>query len=162
MCLLNRWAVPCGKGIPQGYSSSDILAKIYLDPVDRGMVNAGFKHLRYVDDIRVFCRTSLEAKQALLKLNDLVRRRGLNLQSAKTRIIKASDARIEIDGVSPLIQTISQQIAKELREAGGMAASYGSLKDIERFLERTPDAPPPEILERAFSENFIASGDGFR
>src|SRR5262249_26538754 len=148
MDLLNRWAVPRGKGIPQGYSGSDILAKLYMDPVDRGMRNYGFKHLRYVDDIRVFCKSSLEAKQALLRLNDLVRKRGLNLQSAKTKIIKASEARVEIDGVSPLIQTISQQLAKELREAGGDAAQYGSLRDIERFLEGNPDAPPPEILER--------------
>jgi Reverse transcriptase (RNA-dependent DNA polymerase) len=161
MSLLNRWALPRGKGIPQGYSGSDVLSKVYLDPVDRGMRNAGFKHLRYVDDIRVFCKTSLEAKQALLLLNDLVRKRGLNLQSAKTKIIKASEARIEIDGVSPLIQSISLQIAKELREVSGGVASYGSLKDIDRFLQQHPYAPPPEILERAFSENFIASGDGF-
>jgi hypothetical protein len=161
MELLNRWAVPRGKGIPQGYSASDILAKVYLDPVDRGMKNAGFVHLRYVDDIRVFCKTSLEAKRALFTLNDLVRKRGLNLQSAKTEIIRASDARVEIDGVTPLIQSISQQLGKELQDLTGGASPYGSLKDIELFHEQYPLNDPPEILERAFSENFIASGDNF-
>lgn len=159
--MLNRWAIPRGKGIPQGYSGSDILAKLYLDPVDRGMRNAGFRHLRYVDDIRVFCKTSLEAKQALLKLSDLIRTRGLNLQTGKTRIVRATEARQEIDGVSPLIQSITQQIAKELRDISPAARGYGTLKDIERVLERHPEAPPPEILERAFAENFPASGDEF-
>src|SRR5205814_4488384 len=52
MPSLNRWSHPRGKGIPQGYSASDILAKIYIAPVDRGLRNAGFTHLRYVDDMR--------------------------------------------------------------------------------------------------------------
>jgi hypothetical protein len=59
-----------------------------------------------VDDIRIFCKTNLEAKRSLLKLNELVRRRGLNLQTAKTKILRADEAEHEIDGISPLIQSI--------------------------------------------------------
>lgn len=43
---LRRWAHPRNKGIPQGYSASDILAKIYINTVDTGLRNAGFRHLR--------------------------------------------------------------------------------------------------------------------
>jgi hypothetical protein len=103
----------------------------------------------------------LEAKKALLKLNDLVRMRGLNLQSGKTRIIKATEARLEIDGVAPQIRSITAQIAKELRELGGSTRNSGTLQDIERFLERNPESPPPEILERAFTDNFLAQSEGF-
>jgi hypothetical protein len=155
MKYIGRWIGPRGKGIPQGYSASDILAKLYMDPVDRGMKNAGFHHLRYVDDIRVFCRTKLEAKHALLKLNELVRNRGLNLQSSKTRILKTEEAKREIDGVAPQLRSISAQIAKEIKEMGAAGVVYGTLHDLEKFLARNPDAPPPEILERAFSENFL-------
>ena len=161
MTYLGRWAGPRGKGIPQGYSASDILAKLYMDPVDRGLKNAGFKHLRYVDDIRVFCRTMLEAKQALLKMNELIRNRGLNLQSGKTRISKADEARHEIDGVAPQIHGITTQIAKELKELGGVGMIYGTLQDLEWYLEQKPDAPPPEILERAFTDNFLSRTDEF-
>jgi hypothetical protein len=66
MSLLNRWAQPRGKGIPQGYSAGDILAKIYLNPIDRALRNQSFTHLRYVDDIRIFCKTRLEAKSVCL------------------------------------------------------------------------------------------------
>lgn len=161
MTYLARWAGPRGKGIPQGYSASDILAKLYLDSVDRGLKNAGFTHLRYVDDIRVFCRTMLEAKQALLKLNELLRNRGLNLQSGKTRILKAEEAKHEIDGVAPQIRSITAQISKELKQLGFLGLIYGTLRDLERYLARNPDAPPPEILERAFADNFLSRNDSF-
>ncbi|MBM3790997.1 MAG: hypothetical protein FJW35_11710 [Acidobacteria bacterium] len=81
MRCLNRWSRPRGRGIPQGYSASDLLAKLYLNPVDQGLKNSGFSHLRYVDDIRVFCSSKLEAKRALLRVTDLLRQRGLIPQS---------------------------------------------------------------------------------
>jgi len=161
MTYLGRWAGPRGKGIPQGYSASDVLAKLYMDPVDRGLRSVGFSHLRYVDDFRVFCRSMREAKQALLKLNELVRIRGLNLQSGKTKILSADQARHVIDGVAPTIKAITAEIARELKELGGGGLIYGTLQDLERYLARNPDGHPPEILERAFTENFLLTGDGF-
>jgi hypothetical protein len=53
MCL-NRWAQVTGRGIPQGISASDIIAKLYLNSVDLNLRAEGFRHLRYVDDVRVF------------------------------------------------------------------------------------------------------------
>lgn len=66
---LNKWAEPRGRGIPQGISASDLLAKLYLDPLDRRLERERFNHIRYVDDIRVFCGSHLEAKRALAKLS---------------------------------------------------------------------------------------------
>jgi hypothetical protein len=149
MTCLNRWSQPRGKGIPQGYSASDILAKVYVNPVDQGLRNAGFVHLRYVDDVRVFCRSNLEAKRALLKLNELIRIRGLNLQTAKTYILQADEAKSEIDGVSPVIRSIQTQIAEELS-----IGPYASVFEIEALLSANPDSPTPEVLERAFAEGF--------
>jgi hypothetical protein len=130
---LNRWAHPRGKGIPQGYSASDILAKVYMDPIDRALRNEGFTHLRYVDDIRVFCKSSLEAKHALLTLNDAIRKRGLNLQSAKTDILRADDARHRIDGITPLIHSIGAELTKELRAVAKLTGPYGTLDDMREL-----------------------------
>ena len=77
---LNRWSHPRAKGISQGYSSSDILAKIYLNTVDRRLSTSGFTHLRYNDDFRIFCSSALAAREALLELNILLHNRGLNPQ----------------------------------------------------------------------------------
>ena len=84
---LNRWGVIPGRGLPQGYSPSDILAKVYLNPIDRAIVDEGFDYIRYVDDIRVFCSDFANSKQALLFLTQALRRRGLNLQTSKTEMM---------------------------------------------------------------------------
>lgn len=150
---LNRWAQPRGKGIPQGYTAADILAKLYLAPVDTNLRNEGFQHLRYVDDIRVFCRTHREAQSALLLLTDLLRGRGLNVQSAKTFIRDAEQAEREIDGVSPIIAGIQNELLEEIRDQF-VDSGYGTVADLERLTAQDPDHPPLEVLERAFAEYF--------
>ena len=62
---LNRWSMIKGRGIPQGLSASDFLAKVYLARVDQALADLGYSHLRYVDDIRIFCSDRGEAKRAL-------------------------------------------------------------------------------------------------
>jgi hypothetical protein len=150
---LNRWAQPRGKGIPQGFSAADILAKIYLSSVDRNLRNEGFDHLRYVDDVRIFCQTHGEAQRALLTLTDLLRVRGLNVQSAKTYIAEAECALREIDGIGPVISQIQDDLLEEIRaEAAG---AYGTVADLERLSEENPESPPVEVLERAFEQHFL-------
>jgi hypothetical protein len=161
MSLLNRWAQPRAKGIPQGFSAGDILAKIYLNPIDRALRNGGFTHLRYVDDIRIFCKTRLEAKRGLLLLNDLMRKRGLNLQSAKTKILRADEAAREIDGVTPLIRAIESDLVTEMREGLSSAPSSITVSDIEQFFREGPEGPRPEVLEQAFQDNFGSSLEHF-
>lgn len=135
---LKRWSHPRDKGIPQGLSASDLLAKIYLNPIDRRLRNAGFKHLRYVDDIRIFCRNSLEAKRALLTLSELLRIRGLNVQTAKTEILRTDEARRKIDGVASVIEAIQTELSEELRSALSIEHSYASLAEIESAVAIDP------------------------
>jgi len=67
--LLNTWSDErvSGYGLPQGPPASSFLADIYLDYVDRQMENYA-NYYRYMDDIRIFCRTEIEAKKALKEL----------------------------------------------------------------------------------------------
>ncbi|MDB4913776.1 MAG: hypothetical protein JWM95_1420, partial [Gemmatimonadetes bacterium] len=76
---LGRWAAINGRGIPQSCNPSHLLAKIYLNVVDRGLFDAGFSHARYVDDTRIFCADRAETKRALLYFTTALRRRGLSL-----------------------------------------------------------------------------------
>lgn len=152
---LNRWAQPRGKGIPQGYTAADLLAKIYLSSCDHNFRNDGFDHLRYVDDIRVFCRNFQEAQKAILRLTELLRVIGLNLQTAKTVIRSADDALLKIDGVKATITGIHT----ELLEAVGGA--YGTIADLERAVELDPGNASVEVLEIAFVENFLEGGREF-
>jgi hypothetical protein len=150
---LNRWAQPRGRGIPQGYTAANILAKLYLAPIDTNLRNQGFRHLRYVDDIRVFCRTHREAQRALLLLTDLLRGRGLNVQAAKTFIREADQAAREIDGVSPISAEIQDELVEEIRDQF-VDAGYGTVSDLVRLTAQDPEHPPLEVLEKAFAEYF--------
>jgi hypothetical protein len=154
---LNRWAEPRGKGIPQGRSASDILAKLYLDTIDHNLRHEGFSYLRYVDDIRIFCKDLREAKRALLKLSELLRLRGLNIQSAKTRIYRSDEASREIDGVSRVIEHIHQELREEIQAYAG--GEYATVDQLEELTAANPDRPPLEVLERAFCSHFIDAED---
>jgi RNA-directed DNA polymerase len=74
------------KGTPQGAVISPLLANVYLHPVDLAMKQAGFRSVRYADDMVVLCRTREEAEAALVKLRELIEERGLQLHPDKTRL----------------------------------------------------------------------------
>lgn len=155
MRCLGRWADPRGKGIPQGYSASDILAKVYVSPIDQALRDQGFRHLRYVDDIRIFCRDGIEAKQALMCFESLVRRRGLNVQGAKTKMLSRDEARREIDGVNPIIREIEEELRLEIGGNHPIDAPYGTLKEISDFIRESGTVPHVSVLERAFRRFFL-------
>jgi hypothetical protein len=136
-CLRN-WALPRNEGIPQGYSASDILAKLYLDGVDRNLRNDAFQHVRYVDDIRIFCRTKLEARKAIRRLTAHLYPRGLNLQSSKTQILDTRAARRKFDGVDEIIEDLNKKLAQELIESGG---GYVTPNEVLKALSERPGPP---------------------
>ena len=151
---LNRWAQPRAKGIPQGYTSSDILAKLYLNTVDRSLSTSGFNYLRYNDDFRLFCPSVISARKALLDLNILLQNRGLNLHPSKTDIVESQAARRRIEGVIPKIQSVQNRLQQELVEISEDAGPYATLADIRRTASRFPNASPPEVLEQTFQKHF--------
>ena len=144
---LNRWAPINNKGIPQGQSPSDILAKLYLNSVDLGLKNSGFTHLRYVDDLRIFCKTKTEAKNVLILLSQLLRKRGLNLQSAKTSILNSIDANVEIESIFPIIHRVANQLREEAIKV--VSSFYGV--EYEYY---DPDAEISEDSEKVIEEAF--------
>lgn len=74
------------RGTPQGAVISPLLANIYLHPVDLAMRRAGYRLVRYADDMVVMCRTRQQAEAALTRLRELIEERGLELHPDKTRI----------------------------------------------------------------------------
>lgn len=74
------------QGTPQGAVISPLLANVYLHPVDVAMREAGYRLVRYADDMVVLCGTREEAEAALVKLGELIEERGLQLHPDKTRI----------------------------------------------------------------------------
>lgn len=156
---LRRWSIPRLKGIPQGYTASDVLAKVYLHPIDQALRNDGFDHLRYVDDMRVFCQSQLNAKRAVIRLTELMSQRGLNLQSAKTKIRTKTEAKPEIEGIAEKLQDVNQKLLTEIK---GATAEGKYIPDYVLFSflakKKSLDSPP-EVLEKTFDESFSTSSD---
>ncbi len=85
------------EGTPQGGPLSPLLANIYLNPVDWMMNEAGYRMVRYADDLVVLCRNRQEAEEALRKLKDWVQANGLSLNPEKTRMVDMSQPREYFD-----------------------------------------------------------------
>jgi retron-type reverse transcriptase len=82
-------------GLPQGPSASSFLGDIYLDNVDREMeIEKGY--IRYMDDIRIFCKTKTDAKLALIKIIKSLRKYKLNINAKKTRILIKNEVEKEL------------------------------------------------------------------
>ena len=106
---LNTWTVN-EIGIPQGNDTSSFLANVYLDEIDKGMLEAGFKYFRYMDDIRVYCKTEDECHDALIKITQLLRDRNLHLSGGKTKILDKSSYYEETQVNERLMQAINYNV----------------------------------------------------
>jgi len=82
------------RGLPVGPSASILLAEVCLADVDAFISRKGYRHTRYVDDFRLFCKNYEEALQALHDLSlYLFTAHRLSLQSNKTSIISKEEFR---------------------------------------------------------------------
>lgn len=114
-CLF-AWAKDKENGIPQGYTTSSILAEVYLDSIDKQLDREGYIHTRFADDMRIFCSSHKNAVEALHFLTRECRKKGLNLQTAKSDIIKKEDAIRMINGINPTINDIDENIKQSLKD----------------------------------------------
>lgn len=112
--------------------------------------------MRYVDDTHIFCRSRLEAKAALRRLIELLHRRGLNVQSAKTKILTRAEAQPLIDGITPTIEQIHRQLIDEIEIEFQDAGPYIGPSKLAILLGES-EGTPVEVIERSFSESFLSA-----
>ena len=113
----------------------------------------GISYIRYVDDMRIFAMEVPECKKALMFLTQALRRRGLNLQSAKTVILPAQTARTKIEGIAPIIGAVHKKYKDLLAEIVETIGPYATIAEIEANVN--PDDAPLKVVRDAFRENFI-------
>jgi excisionase family DNA binding protein len=90
--MFSMWAIVPGIGIPQGPNASRLLGNLYLLPVDRAMIDAGYHYLRYMDDIRIVGKSKTEVIAGMRLLERECRRRGLAVSAAKTKLLHGQPA----------------------------------------------------------------------
>lgn len=151
--ILAAWAQPAGRGIPQGITASDILAKLYLDSFDQTLVAEGIRFTRYVDDVRIFCDSEAEAKRTLVRVLDLLRQRGLQVQSKKTHIAPASAALAEIESVAPTVRNIQMRYTRKVVSRIG-GDPYMPIFEIDDIIEENPDEMALAVISDEVDELF--------
>ncbi len=120
-------------GIPQGPIASDFLSECFLLSIDKEL-SKSFKYIRYVDDIRLFGKTELDVRRAVVRLEILCRNKGLIPQVKK--------------------YTISD--VGSLKAAVGMLPSLAP-PDIDRESEK-PDVLPTKQALRIFQSSLGRDG----
>jgi len=94
---LQRWCYQQGHGLPQNRDASSFLANILMLPIDEEMLNRGYTYYRYVDDIRIATTNRYAARAALQDLIVELRKLGLNVNSAKTKILEPGMQEYEVE-----------------------------------------------------------------
>ncbi|UYZ62317.1 RNA-directed DNA polymerase [Hymenobacter weizhouensis] len=148
---LGTWSQVPARGLPQGCVPSDILAKLYLNSVDKFLYNQGYKHCRYVDDFRIFCTSLTQAKQAIVDLTKALRKKGLSLHSSKTKIYDAEQATYDFAYIPNIINNVNEQIKAKKKEEVVEPSAPGS--DIEDPID--PKDAPIGIIKSTFNDFFV-------
>ena len=96
--MLRTWAAVDGVGLPQGPNASRLLGNLYIIPVDRAMLDAGWNYSRYFDDVRIVTSTKGQAVEAVRRFQKECRDRGLIVSSGKTELLYGDEARKTLEG----------------------------------------------------------------
>lgn len=91
--MLRAYSTSHYSGMPQNCEPFSYLCSAFLDFLDKELEAKSLKHFRYVDDIRVACKTMEDAKKAIVNIVRSLRTAHLNLSSAKTDIIPVNSAK---------------------------------------------------------------------
>ncbi len=90
--MLFRFAEGTSYGIPVGPPASRLLGEAVLIDVDSTLVSFDIDFIRYVDDFVIFADTPTNAEYGIRVLGEtLFRNHGLTLQTAKTKVMTASE-----------------------------------------------------------------------
>lgn len=152
--LLNTFLRSCApsdySGIPQNYDPSSYLASAFLDFLDKELEATGIKHFRYVDDIKVVCRSKKDAKQAIVKLIHSLRRFNLNLATHKTEIWNRNEPKFLkfVQDFPPILKRTDFAVSKKVQRQVNQCLNQ-LVVDLKQMIRRTAN-PLDERLFRAY------------
>ena len=135
---LRCWSTPdyvkeVDHGIPQGPIAADFLAESFLLPLDEAFMKQGVNYVRYVDDIRIFAKSEIEAQRAAVELEVFCKNMGLIPQGKKYAISKAE----KLDDALGSLPSFKPQDTHPYDEPPSM-----SLYDSEYFFHEAIEGRP--------------------
>lgn len=91
-----------------------------------------------------------------MALTDILRRRGLNLQSSKSKILQADDARLEIAGKATVIDALHARLRRETDLIEVEGYPYAIEIQVNTGI---PNAEQLNIIRQAFRDYFVLGDD---
>ncbi len=157
------------RGLPQGPAASDVLATLYLTPVDDKLASSGWPFIRYADDYFIAAQSPSEARSRLAHLETWLQDLGLSLSSSKTQIMKRStyergllNRTNSVERVRERVRQMtedrllasedSSEVEETLRDAGVdedllFAVLYHQTTTLEELLEDMREQLAPSLVE---------------
>ena len=181
--FLKNWnRVPDRTGLPQRSLASSILANMYLKPVDDllesyGISNGSYAVSRWMDDILLFSNAEGILRKAQVDLQQVLHKRGLDMNFAKTKMLdgeklinhirRISHSGIErgiqqdplhADPLMDLIDSLLEQPEHANRTSISFTIrrmrSYNLLEKVEDFIEKAHRMPHvADHLARLFRDS---------
>jgi RNA-directed DNA polymerase len=111
-------------GTPQGGVISPLLSNIYLTPLDNALTEAGYRFVRYADDVCIFCRDEEETEKALHQARTVLSGLKLKLNEEKTSV---QTFREGFDFLGFRFTRRGRHIAER-----SLKALYGSVREITK------------------------------
>lgn len=151
MSFLEFWTVKTDsgtkelRGIPQGTVISSVLGNIFLLPLDNKIQElakevGNIRYLRYMDDVRIFCKDMKDARKAIFTMDTTIRSMHLNVQTAKTIILSEYEGEISnylidkrIDALSTICDEVKDHISKKTLTQKLSSRYIHRLSDIARM-----------------------------
>jgi Reverse transcriptase (RNA-dependent DNA polymerase) len=94
------------RGIPQGLTGSDVLATLYLSPVDAELAGRGLQYTRHGDDIRIGARSYEEGISAAYAFEIAVRRQEILANDSKLGIRLRDKYLADLDDVDTTVESL--------------------------------------------------------
>lgn len=135
--MLGGWSALQSRGVPVGPYASILLAEAILIDVDAHLSTGGYKHVRYVDDFRIFCGSYSEALRAQHDLSEfLYTAHRLALNPNKTRTYRTETFVTKVlDNPAFAVRDKKLRIVKDAMAAWAAAGYTFDAADVAEGVE---------------------------
>lgn len=147
------------QGLPQNVGACHLLAKFYIDPIDRFLARGGYVHHRYVDDVMIYCTDVVHAKRAIADLSRWLRARSLTLHGEKSQILSPDVARLRFEGALDKIARVLDTAVQDEVQAEELSNPYLNVEEITAILEPLRPEVDVRSYEAALRLHFTDTGD---
>lgn len=142
---LDKWSLTKGRGLPQIFWATDILAEFYLLPLDRFMATNNYQYIRYNDNIEAYCENRAQSKKIFIDVVNFLSRRGMYLNDNKTIFSPTIELRNTLHGKRSITSRIKTSIKELPYDLSRLYYSFEESLGISNCKQRLKNQPQNTI-----------------